>query len=63
VVTVFKSTYVIGKWLHVYHYFSSYRRKIEVFTLSVVFVLLLCVKYYIPVRKVYVFFEEHSYIV
>ena len=37
VVTVFKDPYVIGKWLHVYHYFSSYRRQIEVFS-SVYFI-------------------------
>ena len=29
--------YVIDKWLHVYHYFSSYRRKTEVFS-SVCFI-------------------------
>ena len=37
VVTVFKAPYVIGKWLNVYHYFSSYRRQIEVFS-SVCFI-------------------------
>ena len=35
--TVFKAPYVIGKWLNVYHYFSSYRRQIEVFS-SVCFI-------------------------
>ena len=30
-VTVFKAPYGIGKWLNVYHYFSSYRRQIGVF--------------------------------
>jgi len=32
VVTVFKAPYVVCKWLHVYHYVSSYRRQIEVFS-------------------------------
>jgi len=37
VVAVFKAPYVIGKLLHVYHYFSSYRRQIVVFS-SVCFI-------------------------
>ena len=36
-VTVFKVPYVIGKWLNGYHYFSSCKRQIEVFS-SVCFI-------------------------
>jgi len=58
VVTVFTAPYVVCKWLHVYHYFSSYIRKIEVF--SSVCCIALCE--ILPSReKVYVFFEDPSY--
>jgi len=50
-VTVFKALYVIGKWLHVYHLSFIIISVLIEGRFSVVYVLLLCVKYYIPDRK------------
>jgi len=41
--TVYKFLDVIGKWLNVYHYFSSYRRQIEVFS-SICFIAVCFIK-------------------
>jgi len=58
VVIVFKAPYVIGKWLNVYRYFSSYRRKSSVFS-SVCFIAV-CEILHSREKKSYLF-EDPSY--
>ena len=61
VVPVFKAPYAIGKWLHVYHYCSSYRRQIEVFR-SVCFIAVCEILHSREKKSTYVLMIPHIYI-